>query len=103
MTTILIAMVAMMLTAVSYGRVAALYPAAGSAYTYVGRGLNPTWALSPAGRCFWVISSSHFSTALRRLTIKRFFPVVPYAVLAAMFVGIHDLAKSARHPYDSTY
>jgi putrescine importer len=31
----------MMLTAVSYGRMAGLYPAAGSAYTYVGRGLNP--------------------------------------------------------------
>jgi amino acid transporter len=38
--TILIALVAMMLTAVSYGRMAGLYPAAGSAYTYVGRGLN---------------------------------------------------------------
>ena len=38
--TILIALVAMMLTAVSYGRMAALYPVAGSAYTYVGRGLN---------------------------------------------------------------
>src|ERR1700753_3400549 len=40
-TTILIAMLAMMLTAVSYGRMAALFPTAGSAYTYVGRGLNP--------------------------------------------------------------
>ncbi len=40
-TTILFALVAMMLTAVSYGRMAGLYPAAGSAYTYVGRGLNP--------------------------------------------------------------
>ncbi|MBM3888749.1 MAG: APC family permease [Verrucomicrobia bacterium] len=39
--TILIALVAMMLTALSYGRMAAIYPAAGSAYTYVGRGLNP--------------------------------------------------------------
>src|SRR5580704_8509890 len=40
-TTVLFALVAMMLTAVSYGRMAGLYPAAGSAYTYVGRGLNP--------------------------------------------------------------
>jgi putrescine importer len=39
--TILLALVAMMLTAFSYGRMAGLYPAAGSAYTYVGRGLNP--------------------------------------------------------------
>lgn len=40
-TTILVALVAMLLTAISYGRMAGLYPAAGSAYTYVGRGLNP--------------------------------------------------------------
>ena len=40
-TTLLLAMVAMTLTAFSYGRMAALYPSAGSAYTYVGRGLNP--------------------------------------------------------------
>src|ERR1700722_5661843 len=40
-TTIFIALVAMMLTAMSYGRMAGLYPTAGSAYTYVGRGLNP--------------------------------------------------------------
>ena len=34
-TTILIAMVAMLLTAVSYGRMARIYPSAGSAYAYV--------------------------------------------------------------------
>src|SRR5579872_4003763 len=39
-TIILIAMAAMMITAVSYGRMAAVYPAAGSAYTYVGKTLS---------------------------------------------------------------
>src|SRR5437868_6776802 len=39
--TIFISLIAMMLTALSYGRMAGLYPAAGSAYTYVARGLNP--------------------------------------------------------------
>ncbi len=39
-TTILLAMVAMILTAVSYGKMANKYPSAGSAYTYVGRGIN---------------------------------------------------------------
>jgi putrescine importer len=39
--TIFIALAAMMLTAWSYGRMAGRYPAAGSAYTYVGRGLHP--------------------------------------------------------------
>src|ERR1700689_4227891 len=36
----LIAMLAMVITAVSYGRMAALFPSVGSAYTYVGKGLN---------------------------------------------------------------
>ena len=40
-TTILIAMFAMMITAFSYGRMAAIYPSAGSAYTYVSLGLGP--------------------------------------------------------------
>ena len=39
-TTLLIAMSGMMLTALSYGRMASLFPSAGSAYTYVGKGLN---------------------------------------------------------------
>src|ERR1044071_10184407 len=40
-TTILIAMVAMLFTAISYGRMARAYPSAGSAYTYVAREINP--------------------------------------------------------------
>jgi putrescine importer len=40
-TCILFAMVAMSLTAISYGRMARVYPSAGSAFTYVGGELNP--------------------------------------------------------------
>src|SRR5262245_9353966 len=40
-TTILIAMIAMLMTAVSYGRMARAYPSAGSAFTYVGQEINP--------------------------------------------------------------
>jgi putrescine importer len=40
-TSILIAMVAMIFTAISYGRMANRYPEAGSAYTYVGKSLHP--------------------------------------------------------------
>lgn len=69
--TILVAMFAMMITAFSYGRMAALYPAAGSAYTYVGRGLNPHlgflvgWAmfldylLQPLINAVWVAETLH--------------------------------------------
>src|SRR5436305_14534067 len=40
-TTILIAMVAMLFTAISYGRMARVYPSAGSAYTYVRKEIHP--------------------------------------------------------------
>lgn len=40
-TTILIGMFAMLLTAMSYGRMARAYPSAGSAFTYVGQELHP--------------------------------------------------------------
>ena len=39
-TAILIAMVAMLFTAISYGRMARVYPSAGSAYTYVGQEMH---------------------------------------------------------------
>src|SRR4030095_644137 len=40
-TTILIGMFAMLLTAVSYGRMARVYPSAGSAFAYVGKEIHP--------------------------------------------------------------
>jgi putrescine importer len=40
-TAVLIAMVAMMATAISYGRMAQVYPSAGSAFTYVAREIHP--------------------------------------------------------------
>lgn len=41
-TTVLIAMFAMLLTAISYGRMARAYPLAGSAYSYVAREIHPS-------------------------------------------------------------
>lgn len=41
-TTILIGMGAMLLTALSYGRMARAYPSAGSAFTYVGQTIHPS-------------------------------------------------------------
>src|SRR5438128_11826403 len=40
-TAILIAMVAMHFTGISYGRMARVYPRAGSAFTYVAQEINP--------------------------------------------------------------
>jgi amino acid transporter len=53
-TTLLIAMVGMMLTAISYGRMASLFPSAGSAYTYVGKGLNTYFGFMAVGQCFLI-------------------------------------------------
>ncbi len=81
-TTIFIAMFAMMITAVSYGRMAVVYPSAGSAYTYVGKGLNAYlgfivgWAmildylLVPLVNAIWVAVAIH----------TRYLPEVPYWV-----------------------
>src|SRR5260370_14408448 len=41
-TAILVAMVAMLFTAMSYGRMARPYPSAGSAFTYVAQEIHPS-------------------------------------------------------------
>ena len=87
-TTILLAMAAIMLTAFSYGRMAAKFPAAGPAYTYVGRGLNPHlgflagWAMILDDLLVPLIC-----TIYGALTIQRLVPSVPYAVWAAILAG----------------
>src|SRR5436305_13136467 len=89
-TIILIAMFAMMITAVSYGRMAALYPAARSAYTYVGRGLNPHlgflagWAMILDYLLQPLINTVWISTALH----ERYVQQVPFAVWALLIAGI---------------
>jgi amino acid transporter len=70
-TTILIAMVAMLFTAISYGRMARAYPSAGSAFTYVGQEINPAlgyvtgWSmvmdylLNPMICIIWISQQAH--------------------------------------------
>ena len=92
-TTILIAMFAMLITAVSYGRMAALYPSAGSAYTYVGRGLNQHlgflagWAMFLDYLLQPLINTVWISTALH----ERYVHQVPFALWAAIIAGIVTL------------
>src|SRR5438477_9742474 len=92
-TIILIAMFAMMITAVSYGRMAALYPSAGSAYTYVGKGLNPHlgflagWAMFLDYLLQPLINTVWMSTALH----ERYLPQVPFMAWAAIIAGIITL------------
>jgi putrescine importer len=93
-TTILIAMVAMLFTAISYGRMARAYPSAGSAFTYVGQEINPAlgyvtgWSmvmdymLNPMICIIWCSQQAHV-----------FAPAIPYWGWAifffAMFTGLN--------------
>jgi putrescine importer len=89
-TIILIALFAMLITAVSYGRMGALYPTAGSAYTYVGRGLNPHlgflagWAMILDYLLQPLINTVWISTALH----ERYVQQVPFVVWALLIAGI---------------
>lgn len=93
-TTLLVGMIAMTLTAFSYGRMAALYPSAGSAYTYVGRGLQPHlgflagWAMLLDYLLVPVICIVYAS-----ITLERVAPGLPYwcwcALLTALLTGVN--------------
>ena len=88
-TTILIAMVAMLFTAISYGRMARAYPSAGSAFTYVGQEINPAlgyvtgWSmvmdymLNPMICIIWISQQAHV-----------FAPGVPYWAWAIFFAAV---------------
>jgi putrescine importer len=88
-TTLLIAMVAMLFTAFSYGRMARAYPSAGSAFTYVGQEINPAlgyvtgWSmvmdymLNPMICIIWCSQQAHV-----------FAPHVPYTIWAIVFAAI---------------
>jgi len=87
-TTLLIAMVGMGLTAISYGRMASLFPSAGSAYTFVGKGLNFHLGFL-AG---WVMFLDYLivpiiNTVYGSLTLMRFLPSVPFFVWVVLFVA----------------
>ena len=95
-TAILIAMSAMLFTAISYGRMARAYPSAGSAFTYVGREINPAlgyitgWSmvmdymLNPIICIVWVSQQAHV-----------FAPAIPYwawaVLMALLFTGLNIL------------
>jgi putrescine importer len=91
---ILIALFAMLITAVSYGRMAALYPTAGSAYTYVGKGLNPHlgflagWAMILDYLLQPLINTVWISTALHERAAYFHIPQLPFIVWALIITGV---------------
>lgn len=90
--TLLAAMVAMTATAVSFGRMATVYPSAGSVYTYVSRGFNSQigfvvgWAMF-LEYLFQPLQNSLYAA----LTVQRLMPHVPFALLSAVAVGFMTL------------
>lgn len=90
--TLLAAMVAMTATAVSFGRMATVYPSAGSVYTYVSRAFNPQigfvlgWAMF-LEYLFQPLQNSLYAA----LTIQRLLPHIPFALLSALAVGFMTL------------
>src|ERR1700738_5095729 len=102
-TTLLIAMVAMLFTAISYGRMARPYPSAGSSFTYVGQEINPAvgyitgWSmvmdylLNPMICIIWISQQAHV-----------FAPGVSYGAWAVFFalvftvLNIQGVKTSAR-------
>jgi amino acid transporter len=86
--TILAAMVAMVLTAISYGRMAAVYPSAGSAYAYVSRGIHPYVGFF-AG---WAMLLDYvfiplFCVIYGTLSLQRAVPWLPFWLGALLFAG----------------
>jgi putrescine importer len=94
-TTILIAMVAMLFTAVSYGKMARAYPSAGSAYTYVGQELNPALGYVTG----WAIVMDYILNPLictiicSQLT-QNILPFLPYWFLVFFYAGAFTLLNS---------
>ncbi|MBI1739665.1 MAG: APC family permease [Candidatus Koribacter versatilis] len=102
-TMILVAMVGMLFTAISYGRMARAYPSAGSAFTYVGQEINPAlgyvtgWSmvmdymLNPMICIIWCSQQAHV-----------FAPGVSYGAWAIIFaagftfLNIQGVKTSAR-------
>lgn len=102
-TTILIAMVAMLFTAISYGKMARAYPTAGSAYTYVAQEIHPAlgyvtgWAMVMD----YLLNPLICTVICSKLT-QNILPGVPYWALAIGFAGmftalnLHAIQTSAR-------
>ena len=87
--TMLLAMVAMSVTAVSFGRMATVYPSSGSVYTYISKGLNPHVGFVVGWAMFLEYLFQPIQNALYAvLAIQRMAPEIPFAILAALTVGL---------------
>jgi putrescine importer len=91
-TVVLMAMFAMMLTAIAYGRMARAYPLAGSAYSYVAREIHPSmgyitgWSMLLDYVVNPIICTIWCAKALLNL-----FPQAGYAFWAVLFAALFTM------------
>lgn len=85
-TALLLAMVAMLFTSISYGRMARVYPHGGSAFLYVGREIHPSLGYI-TGWCLVMdyVINPLICTIWCSRAVMNFMPGVPYWVLAIFF------------------
>jgi putrescine importer len=102
-TTVLIAMVAMLFTAISYGRMARIYPSAGSAYTYVAREIHPTLGfITGWSMVMDYLLNPLICTAFSAKAAMNIVPGLPFyawlGIFAVFFtwVNLHGIKSSAR-------
>ncbi len=91
-TAILCALVAMLFTSISYGRMARVYPSGGSAFMYVGRELHPALGYI-TGWCMAMdyILNPLICTIWCSKAAQNFLPEVPYVLWAIFFAGLFTL------------
>lgn len=88
-TAILIAMFAMLFTAISYGRMARAYPSAGSAFTYVGQEIHPALGyVTGWGMVMDYLLNPLICTILCAQLALNAAPGVPYVIWAIFFAGL---------------
>ncbi len=102
-TTILIGMIAMLLTAISYGRMANAYPNAGSAYTYVSREIHPSLGyLIGWGMIFDYVMNPIICVIWASKAAMNFIPEIPFGIYAVFFtilftgMNLRGIEASAR-------
>src|SRR5439155_9486011 len=99
----LVAMVAMLFTAASYGKMSGAFPSAGSTYTYAQRALNEHVGFL-AG---WAMMLDYFlipllSVIYVALTAERVLPQIPYygwaalSTIAITFINVRGIRVTAR-------
>jgi putrescine importer len=90
--TILLALIAMMFTAISYGRMARAYPQGGSAFLYVGKEIHPSLGyLTGWGLVMDYVINPLICTIWCSSAAMNFLPRIPYIAWVAAFVILFTL------------